>query len=108
MELDLMQQLDYRLMVPLSEIDNQLAILGISLSKCTTPQLRPRHGQKRAGHAHSPSVELPSKALEVSTDQSHIAPAKTACASLDAEKHPLKPSTGVNGKAAELSCRQVH
>ena len=100
-----MQRLDYRLMVPLSEINDQHAILGVSLSNCTAPQSKPRHGQKRAGHAHSPSVELPSKAVEISTNQSHLAPAKTACPSLDTEKHHLKPPTDVNGKAAE---RQVH
>ena len=65
MELDLMRRLGYRLWVPLSAIDEQLAILGVSLPAPAPLQQRPRHGHKR--HAsRSPSAELPSKAIEVS------------------------------------------
>ncbi|KAK9845185.1 hypothetical protein WJX84_003483 [Apatococcus fuscideae] len=83
MELDLMRRLGYRLMVSVAEVDSQLAALGVSLSDSVVPQPKPRHGQKRAGHAHSPSVELPSKAIEISSSQSHITPPKAAHSSSD-------------------------
>lgn len=100
MELDLLRRLGYRLMVPMSEIYQQLALLEVALPDSHAPQQKPRHGQKRAGHAHSPSVELPPKAVEVSSSQSHLAGPKPACASSDARPQFLEPSVALSVKVA--------
>ena len=103
MELDLMRRLGYRLMVPLSEINDQLAVLGVALPDSLVPQQKPRHGQKRAGHAHSPSVELPPKAVEVFASQSHLAAPKPACASSDARTQSLKPSVVLSHLSSKVA-----
>lgn len=95
-----MRRLGYRLMVPLSEINEQLVVLGVALPDSLLPLQKPRHGQKRAGHAHSPSVELAPKAVEVITSQSHLAAPKPACALSNARTTSLEPSVALSLKVA--------
>ena len=66
MELHMMQQLDYRLVVSLAEINEQLATLKVSLPSTPPHLLQPRHGHKRTSSAQQASAQLPRKALEVS------------------------------------------